>query len=48
MEMRVLKSRSLREALDLPSELKDIKEIVLEAVSDLEQRTFGFGVFVVG
>jgi len=37
MEKGVLEKRSLREALDLPQELKDTKEIVLGAVSNLEQ-----------
>jgi hypothetical protein len=45
MEKGVLARRSLRKVLDLPPELKDTKEIVLGAVSNLEQRTFGFGVF---
>ena len=48
MEKGALESRSLREALDLTPELKDTKEIVLGAVSDSEQRTFGFGVFGIG
>ena len=48
MEKGVIESCSLREALNLPPELKDTKEIVLGAVSDLEQRAFGFGVFGIG
>jgi len=33
-------SRSLRVALDLPSDLYDTKEIVFGAVSDVKRRTF--------
>ena len=48
MEEEALESRSLRESLDLPPELYDTKEIVLGAVSDLEQRTSCFSVFDIG
>ncbi len=41
-------SRSLREALDLPPDLYNTEEVVLGAVSDLEQRTSCVGVFDIG
>lgn len=48
MEKRLPENHTLREALNLTPELKDTKEIVLGAVSDLDQRTFNLGVFSIG